>query len=43
MNGGVVPVGRDVVGASGQRALAAAVHVARALGVDDAAIADYLA
>lgn len=36
-------VRRDVVGASGQRALAAAVHVARRLGLSDADIAAYLA
>jgi hypothetical protein len=35
-------VRRDVVGASGQRALAAAVQLARALGVDEATIAAYL-
>ena len=40
---GPLPVRRDVVGASGQRALAAAVRVARALGVDDATIAGFLA
>lgn len=38
-----LPVRRDVVGASGQRALAAAVHAARALGLDEAAIAAHLA
>lgn len=38
-----LPVHRDVVGASGQRALAAAVHVARRLGLSDADIATYLA
>ncbi len=40
--GRALPVRRDVVGASGQRALAAAVHVARALGMDEAEIAAYL-
>ncbi|MFN8642588.1 MAG: aminotransferase class I/II-fold pyridoxal phosphate-dependent enzyme [Candidatus Binatia bacterium] len=40
---GTLPVGRDVVGASGQRALAAAVHVARRLGLSPADIAAYLA
>ncbi len=38
-----LPVGRDVVGASGRRALAAAVHVARHLGMDDDEIAAFLA
>ncbi len=37
------PVRRDVVGASGQRAVAAAVHAARALGMSEAEIASWLA
>lgn len=37
------PVRRDIVGASGQRALAGAVHAARALGMPDAEIAAWLA
>jgi aminotransferase len=37
-----LPVHRDVVGASGHRALAAAVHVARALGMDETTIETYL-
>jgi hypothetical protein len=41
--GPALPVRRDVVGASGQRALAASVHVARALGMDERDIAAYLA
>jgi aminotransferase len=40
--GHVVPVQRDVVGASGQRAVAAAVHVARLLGLEESEIAAYL-
>ncbi|HSP97209.1 MAG TPA: aminotransferase class I/II-fold pyridoxal phosphate-dependent enzyme [Candidatus Dormibacteraeota bacterium] len=42
-DGRSLPVRRDVVGASSQRALAAAVHVARALGMDETEIAAYLA
>ena len=38
-----LPVHRDVVGASGQRALAASVHVARHLGLSETEIAAYLA
>lgn len=41
--GHVLPVHRDVVGASGHRAVAAAVRVARLLGLDEAEIAAYLA
>ncbi len=40
---GFPPVRRDVVGASGQRALAGAVHAARALGMPEAEIAAFLA
>ncbi len=40
---GFPPVQRDVVGASGQRALAGAVHAARALGMPEAEIAAWLA
>ncbi len=40
---GFPPVQRDVVGASGQRALAGAVHAARALGMPEAEIAAFLA
>ena len=42
IGGTVWPVQRDIVGASGQRALAAAVHVARALGMTDDEIAAFL-
>ncbi|MBX3024604.1 aminotransferase class I/II-fold pyridoxal phosphate-dependent enzyme [bacterium] len=42
LDGRDLPVHRDIVGASGQRAVAAAVHVARLLGVDDSEIAAYL-
>ena len=42
-DGRALPVRRDIVGASGQRALAAAVRVAAALGMDEREIAAYLA